>query len=116
MLSPCAHQLASALDGIGVPCATGILGMGKLVSVEASVDLLGTLVGESGSVRALESVDLCLEIRGPKQSYGLSPRETMLAMFAACGDRNMTQMVEEHTGLSLPGLPLAPFVWGLDSI
>ncbi|MEE8468508.1 MAG: GNAT family N-acetyltransferase, partial [Planctomycetota bacterium] len=116
MLPACARELASALDGIGVPRATGILGMAKLVNVEAAAELFSTFLGGLGAVSALTTDPLCLEVRGPGGTHQLTAPETLLALLAPRGDRALPRVVEDSTGLSLPALPLAAFVWGLDSI
>lgn len=116
MLPPCARQLASALDGIGIPCATGILGMAKLVNVEAAAELFSTFLGGLGVVSALTTDPPYLEVRGPEGTHRLTAPETLLALLAPQGDRAFPRVIEDSTGLSLPVLPLAPFVWGLDSI
>lgn len=116
MLPPTARELISALDRIGAPRATGVLGMGKLVNPQAAADLLDTFILSNGSVRVLESASPCLELRGPSGTCALSPAETMSLLFAPRGEHTTTREVEEQTGLSLPDLPLSPFAWGLDSI
>lgn len=116
MLPPSAHELISALDHLGVPRALGVLGMGKLVNAEAAAELMGTLIGEHAAVSSPNADALCLEIQGPKGTHRLTAQGTMLALLALRGDRSMVRVVEDRTGLSLPDLPLAPFIWGLDSI
>lgn len=113
MVPPSADAVRSRLELAGVPGARGVLAMAKLVSRTAAAELLAGFAGDAGRV---EPRGAGVAIAGPAGEVVLSAEETLLVLFPPRADRGVVEAVEGETGLSLVGLPLTPFVWGLDSI
>ncbi len=100
------------LKVLGIEAQVGVLGMGKLLSLEAAAGILRSLCP------ALEATatETHLRLVGPKGVAQLDPMQTLLLLAAPQGLREVVDAVAELTGSELSGLPLAPFCWGLDSI
>lgn len=113
MVPPGRVELLVALERFSAPAALGILGMGKLVSMDAAARLLGELAAPSGRV---ETDGASVTVHGPNGSIELNEVETLLTLVSPRLDRSVVGVVEFQTGLDLAALPLSPFVWGLDSI
>ncbi|MDA1264110.1 MAG: GNAT family N-acetyltransferase [Planctomycetota bacterium] len=100
------------LQVLGIQANLGILGMGKVISLEACAEVLRA---------ALPGIDLTLHpdsicIHGPAGEANLDETMLLLLLAAPRGIRDMAEAVEQLTGVSMAALPLAPFCWGLDSI
>ena len=46
----------------------------------------------------------------------VSDERLLEALFGVSGRREAAEAFERATGATIPALPLAPFLWGLDSI
>ncbi len=110
---PSTHALARSLGALGCPFLDGVLGMAKLLRPDLAALHIGRLVIDAPSVGDLGAT---LHIQGPRSRVSLTPLETLAVLLGARGERTATAALEASTGLDLPDLPLAPFLWGLDSI
>lgn len=110
-----ARRLARDLDAIDSPSARGVLGMARLVSACAAASLLRRVAGPRITVTADEQ-ERTITVAGPRGEMTLDEEEIVLLLFAPGGDRRPVQALEAALGIDCPGLPLSPFVWGLDSI
>jgi len=100
------------LTELGVEAQVGVLGMGKLLSMETAAEVLGVACPEV----AVTCVDGAIRITGPVGTAELDRSQALLALAAPRGMRDAVTAVEQTTGAPLDRLPLAPFCWGLDSI
>lgn len=114
MAPPSAKDLHTRLTAAGAAASTGILGLAKLVDPLAAANLCAARLDRRRGVRA-ESTDK-LRLIGPRSRWEATPSEVLELLFAARGEielaRSVARKVEGWGG----ALPLAPFVWGLDSI
>ncbi len=107
-----ARGIARYFGVLGLEARVGILGMGKLLSLEACVPIIESACPDLGvSFRPGELV-----LEGPGGRACLNEEQTLLLLAAPRGARELAAAVEGLTGCSLSGLPLHPFCWGLDSI
>lgn len=107
-----AKGLFRYLTVLGLQASVGILGMGKLVSLEAA----GRMICEAYPALTSEARPDGLLLRGPGGDALLDDTQTLLLLAAPQGLREVAAAVEELVGVEMPALPLAPFCWGLDSI
>ena len=113
MASPTARELACYLEIVGIPGRIGYLGMGKLVSLERAAEVLRAAAGPEGVASVRNDR---VHLRGPRGAVELDATQTLLCIAPPRGDSTVIEALERETGLALPALPWAPFVWGLDSI
>lgn len=106
-------ELSRSLEAICAPGLHGVLGMGRLVSSSAAAELLRGLV-PAGTTVATDASNL--RVTGPDGTLVLEPHETLELIGAGRTARDAVERLESATGAEFPALPLAPFVWGLDSI
>ena len=111
------------LSKLGAKSAPGVLGMGKLLDLERLVELYAWFLGPDGRVRvdqrpAKLSPDGLpgLRIQGPNMALLLSADDAFRALLCPAGEQQELDYLKRALGLKLKGLPLTPFVWGLDSI
>ncbi len=112
-----AQGLHAELERLDCAALEGILGLGKVLDLERTAELLRE-VGTDAEVgpQAADDDAPGIRIAGPEASVTVPRVELLHLLFAARGDRFHVERVERATGLELPDLPLAPFAWGLDSI
>ncbi|MCP3914845.1 MAG: GNAT family N-acetyltransferase [bacterium] len=116
MLVPAqAREVREYFELVGIRGAVGVLGMGKLLDVDRAGEIL-TEVAPQCTVLALAASEPALRVSGPSGQIDLDGPNLLLTLFAPKLDRGVVDVVESQTGLELGALPLAPFVWGLDSI
>ncbi len=118
---PGARTLHERLRGAGISCAEGVLAQGKLLDLHAAAALLGALAGPQGSVSLESQVEsrrgaAQVVLSGPRGSSGIDSGELLDLLIPARGRRSRVDALARATGLSLEGLPLPLFAWGLDSI
>jgi len=106
-------ELGARLSELGAPCRLGVLGMAKLLSAERAAELLRSSAPEL-TVEPGPCGDLVLCSAAGRLE--LDAAAALELLFAPRAERGRVERVEQRLGLSLPALPLAPFVWGLDSI
>lgn len=94
--------------------ATGILCMAKLGNVEAMANVFDQATPADVEVTA--DGDDALVLKSPRGAIRLQNEEILLALCPPRGDRRVTDVVETDLVTPLEGLPIQPFIWGLDSI
>ncbi len=94
--------------------AQGILAMARLADTGAMAKVFASATPEG--VTAAAATEVAIDVTGPGGTIRLTGYEILLALCPPRGDRRVTDVVEAQTGATLPGLPMRPFVWGLDSI
>ena len=107
----------SELEGLGCERLVGILGLGKILNLDATAQLLRELSGDA----SVELVDSDagpngVRIVGSRAEVTVPRVELLNLLFPARGDRFHIERVECAAGIDLARLPLEPFAWGLDSI
>lgn len=115
LLAPHAQgELVRRLTRLGVAPIGGILAQGKLLDPQGALE---RIAGRASARVDIERIDAerWSMARGTRRvelgSDGM--REVLLAPRAS---RTAVHGLERTLGVEFPGLPLAPFVWGLDSI
>ena len=116
MSPPSAMTLRSFFERVLCPGEPGVLGMGKLLDAQAARELLTLFTDGAGRVAQVAGDTPGLRIGGPGGTLELTGAEVLNLLFTPKGERDVVEYVEQRTGIELRGLPLAPFVWGLDSI
>lgn len=106
-------DVARYLLTAGIPGISGILGMGKVVSVPGMASFL---TQHSGEGCTFEAVGNGLRLTGPTGNLDMEPSDALLAVVPPRGERGVVEAFEQLTGGTFPDLPLNAFVWGLDSI
>ena len=94
--------------------AQGVLAMAHLGCTKAMAETFNAALPVG--VTAVATSDNTVDITGPKGTLRLTDHEILLALCPPRGDRRVVDVIEQEVGASLPGLPVSPFVWGLDSI
>ncbi len=118
-----AVELSEYLTNLGAASAPGVLGMGKLLDLHKMIELYSWFMGPDGGVRVDERPSKLskdgepgLRIQGPNMALLLSANDAFRALFSPAGDRSELNYLQRALGLDLEGMPMTPFVWGLDSI
>ena len=113
MVPSAATGLLEYLSLTDCPGARGVLGLAKLLSLDGAADLLRSCLPDL--------VDVCVEgatvrlQRGGKR-ISLDEESLLDLLLPAAGEGRVQRKVERRLGVPFADLPLAPFVWGLDSI
>lgn len=110
-----AAELHERLAALGMPRVDGVLAQGKILDVGGVVEWLQVLGGGRDAV-ARHGDAGPVRLQGPRGEIELSPPELAGLLLPPRADRAPIERVERATGCRFPGLPLAPFAWGLDSI
>ena len=106
-------DMRRALLEMEIPALEGVLGMAKVIDMQA----MGELFKRFGDPRTQVSAESNeLRVTGPNGSVVLDRKKTLLACMPPQGNRGVIEAMEAETGLRFDGLPLYPFAWGLDSI
>jgi GNAT superfamily N-acetyltransferase len=121
MTPPGAQAVHACLTACGIAGASGLLGMARVLDPAGAVELVRRAA--RGRVRAGIACDPSRELEstaahfaGPGGELALSPDALLDLLLPARGERAAIEALERAAGLALPGLPLALYVWGLDSI
>lgn len=94
--------------------AQGVLGMAHLGCTKALAQTFNAALPDG--VTASATSDETVDITGPTGTLRLTGHEILLAICPPRGDRRVVDVIEQEVGAALPGLPVSPFVWGLDGI
>lgn len=94
--------------------AQGVLAMAHLGCTKAMAQTFNAALPTG--VSAVATSANTIDITGPKGTLRLTEHEILLAICPPRGDRRVVEVIEQEVGSALPGLPVSPFVWGLDSI
>ncbi len=105
--------LSPRLVALGCPRAPGVLGMAKLLRLDRAALLIERLAGEGARVR--EGLG-GLFVEGPRATVHVLPDAILDLLLGTRDERAQAAELEATTGLDLSRLPLAAFLWGLDSI
>jgi len=107
--------LPHCLREVGVPSAPGVLAMGRLLRA----DIAERHLREACTMpRALEFTRAGdgWSLGGPNGTVQAGAGELLGWLLAPRAERGAIRLLEHGTGLGFPGLPMRPFLWGLDSI
>lgn len=120
---PSAIEMHECLTAVGALSSPGVLGMGKLLDLSCLVELYSWFLGPDGDVRVDERAselsptgEAGLRIQGPEKALLLSADDAFRTLFSPASDDAELNALRTELGLELEGLPITPFVWGLDSI
>lgn len=115
LLAPHAQgELVRALVRAGAATFPGVLAQGKLLDPDGALE---RIAGHASARLELERLapDRWRMAHGARSTErdAAQLRELLIAAHASC---DAVRELEQDLGVRFPGLPLAPFVWGLDSI
>jgi GNAT superfamily N-acetyltransferase len=113
MAPPDAREIVQRLASLGAAARRGILGLGKLLDVDAAAALLGAALGEP---RAVTQSGERLVLAGPLAGVEIEPEMLQVLLVGAPEVRTEAQAFLARLGYPHATLPLEPFVFGLDSI
>lgn len=113
MLPSGATGLLEYLSLTRCPGARGVLGLAKVLCLDAATELLGRHL-PSGVEACVEGATVALRRGG--RSISLDADALLDLFLPPAGEGRTQRKVERRLGVTLASLPLAPFVWGLDSI
>lgn len=121
LMTPASAQAMHAcLTACGIAGVSGLLGMARVLDPAGAVELVRR--SARGRVRAgiacepARELDGAAHFAGPGGELALSPEALLDLLLPPRGERRAIEALERAAGLALPGLPLALYVWGLDSI
>jgi GNAT superfamily N-acetyltransferase len=118
---PTARELIERLGACGARRLTQPLALGRLLDVEHAMELFDRF-GRSGGthfrieLEAQGSPAPRILVRGPQGRRRLGAAELLDVLCEPCGSRRAVEALERELACALPGLPLSPFLWGLDAI
>lgn len=114
---PPATELRRQLAELSPTVVEGVLAMGKAIDADALSELFSAFAGGLSLERDSRAGRASAwTLRGPNGSRELPISDWATLLFAPRGERASIAAVEQALGARAPRLPLAPFVWGLDSI
>jgi GNAT superfamily N-acetyltransferase len=108
-------SLPGRLREAGIPSAPGVLALGRLLRPDLALARLRQACSTPQSfatTRHAERWMLC----GPAGTVAATEADLLSWILAPRGERAALEDLESRIGLRFPGLPLRPFLWGLDSI
>lgn len=113
-----ARELQALARGVGARESRGVLALAKPLDLAPLAELFAESAG--ALVRATVDADstggsACV-IDGGARKLHLSAQDLLDVLFPARGACDRLGEIERALDVSLPSLPLAPFLWGLDSI
>ena len=114
MAPPEGGGVADRLAELGAPVALGVLAMARVLDPAG----LAAAVAEAGGPEVhweLASTDQVV-LSGPGGVVHLRPEELLESLVPTRLEPAGVAGLERALGVELPGLPWAPFLWGLDSI
>jgi GNAT superfamily N-acetyltransferase len=115
MLPRAALGLMERLEKLGACGSIGVVGLGKLLDLTRAGELSAACLDPQGRVQA-RTRQGTVELSGPQNKLTLTSAELFDMLFSARGDSQRAVELELRLGVEGRLLPLAPFVWGLDSI
>lgn len=114
---PSAVDVTERLAGAGAQVSQGVVGMGKILSPLEAGKLAAELLDRRGGVSCVRAdADGRVHFRGPKGEASCTREELLELLFAPRAERARVESVGAQLGVPGVGLPLTPFLWGLDSI
>jgi hypothetical protein len=114
---PSAVDVAERLTKAGAQMSQGVVGLGKILRPLDAGVLAAELLDRRGGVSCVgAAADGTVTFSGPK-GQAICTRETLLELlFAPRAERTQVELIGGQLGVPGIGLPLTPFLWGLDSI
>jgi hypothetical protein len=106
----------ASLTVLGAPSVCGILGQGKILDPHGVEAILTQLAPDVACEVRTNSTGSSFLLRGKTGHKELEAHKLLSVLFAPRADRVEVEELEACLGSALHGLPLVPFVWGLDSI
>lgn len=117
VMAPGAHgELQGRLALAGVPSSVGVLGMAKVIDPEGLAFVCAQALGPRGLVRVKTGEKDTVEFVGPAGRVLVANDDLLDLALAARGERGIARALAKNLGIDDRGLPLLPFIWGLDSI
>lgn len=116
---PEAARLVERLAALDARISTGVLALGKVLLPEPLCALIRRFASPwqaEWDPQALPGSRAGVVLRGPRGGSEITAEQLLATLFAARGDRSHVRELEAALGAPAPRLPLAPFLWGLDSI
>ncbi len=108
-----AVDLRKDLLDLEIPAIEGVLAMARVLDMQA----MAKIYQRFGDPRLRTAADEeALRLTGPKGSIVLDRRQALLGTCPPQGNRSLLEVIEKETGIRFDGMPLSPFIWGLDSI
>ncbi len=116
-----ASAMHGPLDALGAPSVLGQLAMAKLLDPASGAELVrqaarGALRVSVTSQGHGSEASFQTRLSGPTGERALSAEELLAVLLPVRGERAAIEDLERDLGVSLPGLPLELYLWGLDSI
>lgn len=108
--------LPTRLRELGVASAPGVLAMGKLLDPAAAIRAIDAAACAPIAWNDDPDRPASRTATGPRGAVRVSDERLLEALFGVSGRREAAEAFERATGATIPALPLAPFLWGLDSI
>lgn len=114
MAPPSAVDLTARLISAGASATTGILGLAKILDSRAAAEICAERLDRRKGLRVEAGPPVALvSERGRWES---TPETLLELLFAARGGEILARNVAREVEGDADALPLAPFIWGLDSI
>jgi hypothetical protein len=108
-----AVDMRKQLLDLEIPALEGVLAMAKVQDMSA----MAKIFARFGDPRLQTASNAeSLRLIGPSGSIVLDRQQALLAVWPPQGNRGVVEVIEKETGIRFDGLPLHPFIWGLDSI
>ncbi len=108
-----AVDMRKELLDMEIPALEGVLAMARVLDMPG----MAKIFQRFGDPRLRTAADEeSVRLTGPDGSIVLDRRQALLATWPPQGNRTVIEVIEKETGIRFDGLPLHPFVWGLDSI
>ena len=117
MLGETDIDLAAYFSFVKASGTTGVLSMARIANIDALAEVFDAATPEEVSVSVVpDTEEPTLDLRSSTGDVRLTGHELLLALCPPKGDRRVTDATESELRTALPGLPLKPFVRGLDGI
>ncbi len=108
-----AVDLRKELLDMEIPAIEGVLAMARVLDMQS----MAKIYQRFGDPRLRTAADEeSLRLTGPNGSIVLDRRQALLGTCPPQGNRGVIEVIEKETGIRFDGMPLYPFIWGLDSI
>ncbi|MCA9001055.1 MAG: hypothetical protein KDB61_03965, partial [Planctomycetes bacterium] len=108
-----AVDMRKQLLDLEIPALEGVLAMAKVLDMPA----MAKVFQRFGDPRLQTAADEnTIRLTGPDGSIVLDRSQALLGTMPPQGNRSVIDVIEKETGIRFDGLPLHPFLWGLDSI
>jgi len=114
---PSAVDVAERLTKAGAQMSQGIVGLAKILRPLDAGALAAELLDRRGGVSCSGAdADGTVTFSGPKGQTTCTREALLELLFAPRAERTLVESVGGQLGVPGVGLPLTPFLWGLDSI